>query len=155
MKAVGSANGYFTLNECISSSEKAVLEILKDLNLSSKNYKIPTIKKEILETDTFWFVEYGSRKKFVDLQNDVTVKDIEIAYKENFESAAHSKRYTTLGMGTDQGKTSNTTGLAILASLSKKSIPEVGRTVYRPPFVPVSLDSFVGASFERIIDLLD
>ena len=118
LQAVGSANGYFTLNECILSSEKAVLKILKDLNFPSIKYKIPSIKKESLEIDNFWYVKYGSKKKWVDLQNDVTVKDIEIAYNENFKSAAHLKRYTTLGMGTDQGKTSNVTGLAILASLS-------------------------------------
>ena len=149
LQAVGSANGYFTLNECILSSEKAVLKILKDLNFPSIKYKIPSIKKESLEIDNFWYVKYGSKKKWVDLQNDVTVKDIEIAYNENFKSAAHLKRYTTLGMGTDQGKTSNVTGLAILASLSKKSIPEVGTTVYRPPFVPVSIDAFVGSSYGK------
>ena len=54
--------------------------------------------------------------------------------------------YTTLGMGTDQGKTSNVTGLAILANLSNKTIPEVGTTIFRPPYVPVSLDAFVGSS---------
>ena len=103
-----------------------------------------SISPENIDIDPFWYVQFGSERKWVDLQNDVTVKDIEIAYKENFRSVEHLKRYTTLGMGTDQGKTSNVTGLAILASLSKKSIPEVGTTVFRPPYVPVSLDTLVG-----------
>ena len=144
LKAVGSANGKFTLSECILSAEKAVLEILNDLNFKSKKHKIPTVVQENIDIDPFWYVQFGSERKWVDLQNDVTVKDIEIAYKENFRSVEHLKRYTTLGMGTDQGKTSNVTGLAILASLSKKSIPEVGTTVFRPPYVPVSLDTLVG-----------
>ena len=86
------------------------------------------------------------KRKWVDLQNDVTVKDIEIAYNENFRSVEHLKRYTTLGMGTDQGKTANVTGLAILAHLSNKLIPEVGTTIFRPPYVPVSLDAIVGSA---------
>ena len=74
------------------------------------------------------------------------MKDIEIAYNENFRSVEHLKRYTTLGMGTDQGKTANVTGLAILAHLSNKLIPEVGTTIFRPPYVPVSLDAIVGSA---------
>ena len=122
LKAVGSANGKFTLSECILSAEKAMLEILNDLNVNLKKYKIPSVLPEKIDIDPFWYVQFGSKRKWVDLQNDVTVKDIEIAYKENFRSVEHLKRYTTLGMGTDQGKTSNVTGLAILASLSDKSI---------------------------------
>ena len=144
LKAVGSANGKFTLSECILSAEKAMLEILNDLNVNLKKYKIPSVLPEKIDIDPFWYVQFGSKRKWVDLQNDVTVKDIEIAYKENFRSVEHLKRYTTLGMGTDQGKTSNVTGLAILASLSNKSIPDVGTTVFRPPYVPVSLDTLVG-----------
>lgn len=86
-----------------------------------------------------------SGRVWVDLQNDVTVKDIELAARENFVSVEHLKRYTTLGMATDQGKTSNLAGLALMASLSDRSIPEVGTTTYRPPFTPVPFTSLSGA----------
>lgn len=149
LKAVGSANGKFTLNECILDAEKKVLEILSDLKVKTKKYNLPKVKDQSYDIEPFWFVKFGSQRKWVDLQNDVTVKDIEMAYAENFRSVEHLKRYTTLGMGTDQGKTSNVTGLAILAYLSNKSIPDVGTTVFRPPYVPLRVNSFVGSSIGK------
>ncbi|MDC0228069.1 sarcosine oxidase subunit alpha family protein [Alphaproteobacteria bacterium] len=149
LKAVGSANGKFSLNECILDAEKQVLELLLNLKVKAKKYNLPKIKDQSSDIDPFWFVQFGSQRKWVDLQNDVTVKDIEMAYAENFRSVEHLKRYTTLGMGTDQGKTSNVTGLAILASLSNKSIPDVGTTVFRPPYVPLPINSFVGSSIGK------
>jgi sarcosine oxidase subunit alpha len=81
---------------------------------------------------------------WIDFQNDVTAKDVELAARENFQSVEHLKRYTTLGMATDQGKTSNLNGLALMATITGRSIPEVGTTTYRPPFTPVPIASFVG-----------
>ena len=83
-------------------------------------------------------------KAFVDFQNDVTVSDIALADREGFSAVEHLKRYTTLGMATDQGKIANVTGLAILAELSGRSIPQVGTTTYRPPYVPVSFGAMAG-----------
>ena len=80
-----------------------------------------------------------SQKAFVDFQHDVTADDIRLAYREGFHSVEHLKRYTTLGMATDQGKTSNVPGLAIMADVRGISIPEAGTTRFRPPFTPVSL----------------
>jgi glycine cleavage system aminomethyltransferase T len=82
----------------------------------------------------------------VDLQNDVTVKDVRLAHQENFRSVEHLKRYTTLGMATDQGKTSNTLGLAIMAELTGKDIPATGTTVFRPPTTPVAMGVLAGRS---------
>lgn len=81
---------------------------------------------------------------WIDLQNDVTAKDVELAVRENFVSVEHLKRYTTLGMATDQGKTSNVNGLALMAEITGRRIPEIGTTTYRPPFTPVPLVSFAG-----------
>ncbi len=75
---------------------------------------------------------------WVDLQNDVTTKDIGLAYRESYVSVEHLKRYTTLGMATDQGKTSNVNGLAVLASLEGRTLGEAGVTTFRPPYAPVS-----------------
>jgi sarcosine oxidase subunit alpha len=85
-----------------------------------------------------------SGKRFVDLQNDVTVSDIALAVREGYESVEHLKRYTTLGMGTDQGKTSNIVGLALLAEQLHRPIAAVGTTTFRPPYTPVTLGAYTG-----------
>ncbi len=85
-----------------------------------------------------------SAKRFVDFQNDVTVNDIALAAREGYQSVEHLKRYTTLGMGTDQGKTSNIVGLALLAGELALPIPQVGTTTFRPPYTPVTLGAFPG-----------
>ena len=133
LKAVGAANGFFDLNQCFLSAENSCVQLLSELNISIKKYDMPKTEEKSINIEPFWYVKNGNKRKWVDLQNDVTVKDIKLAYKENFRSVEHLKRYTTLGMGTDQGKTSNVTGLAILADLSNKTIPDVGTTVFRPP----------------------
>lgn len=76
---------------------------------------------------------YRAGKRFIDIQDDVTVEDIELAARENFRSVEHLKRYTTLGMGTDQGKTSNVNGLTIMGALRSESPGAVGTTTFRPP----------------------
>ncbi len=87
---------------------------------------------------------YKGAKRFVDLQDDVTVDDIALAAREGYTSIEHLKRYTTLGMGTDQGKTSNITGLALLAAELSRPIAEVGTTTFRPPYTPVTLGALSG-----------
>lgn len=86
----------------------------------------------------------GKGKAFVDLQNDVTASDVRLAQREGFESVEHLKRYTTLGMATDQGKTSNLNGLTILAKARGVPVPAVGTTRFRPPYNPVSLGALAG-----------
>jgi len=86
----------------------------------------------------------GGGKRFVDIQDDVTAEDIALAHRENYVSVEHLKRYTTLGMGTDQGKTSNVNGLAIMAALRGEDIPAVGTTTFRPPYTPVTLGAIAG-----------
>lgn len=83
-------------------------------------------------------------KAFVDLQMDVTVNDIALAHQEGYQSVEHLKRYTTLGMGTDQGKTSNFYALSAMAGLRGMAIPAVGTTTFRPPFTPVAVGALAG-----------
>ncbi len=83
-------------------------------------------------------------KAFVDFQNDVTAADVALAAREGYASVEHLKRYTTLGMGTDQGRTSNVNGLALLAHARGATIPETGHTTYRPPYAPVTLGLLAG-----------
>ncbi len=91
-------------------------------------------------------------KAFVDFQNDVTAKDIKLATREGFESIEHVKRYTTTGMATDQGKTSNMNALGLIARTMEKPIPEVGTTTFRPPYTPVSFGALVGPSRGALFD---
>ena len=83
-------------------------------------------------------------KAWLDYQNDVKVSDVRLAAQEGFESVEHTKRYTTLGMATDQGKLSNINGLAILADALGAPIPQVGTTTFRPPWTPVTIGALAG-----------
>ncbi|MBX6321152.1 MAG: sarcosine oxidase subunit alpha family protein [Rhodospirillaceae bacterium] len=83
-------------------------------------------------------------KHFVDLQNDVTAADLLLANREGYRSVEHVKRYTTLGMGTDQGKTGNVAAIAILAGAQGAEPGRVGTTTFRPPYTPVTIGAFTG-----------
>lgn len=89
-------------------------------------------------------------KQFVDLQNDVTAADVQLAASENYRSVEHLKRYTTMGMGTDQGKTSNINALVLLGQQTGRAPAEVGTTKFRPPFAPVSLGVIAGRRVGRL-----
>ena len=91
-------------------------------------------------------------KAFVDFQNDVKADDIELAVQEGMRSIEHVKRYTTTGMATDQGKTSNINALAIAAKKLGKSIPQVGLTTFRQPYTPVTFGAFAGANRGELFD---
>jgi sarcosine oxidase subunit alpha len=86
----------------------------------------------------------GKGKAFVDFQNDVTSADIAKAHQEGYESVEHLKRYTTLGMGTDQGKTSNINALALMAGHRGIALPDAGTTTFRPPYAPLTLGAIAG-----------
>ncbi len=86
------------------------------------------------------------RKSFVDFQNDVTLADVDLAWAEGYRSVEHLKRYTTLGMATDQGKLSNMAALGRLAQKQGVAIPEAGLTTFRPPYTPVTMGALAGPS---------
>ena len=83
-------------------------------------------------------------KAFIDFQNDVSLGDIDLAWAEGYRSVEHLKRYTTLGMATDQGKTSNMAALGRLAEKQGVAIPEAGLTTFRPPYTPVTMGLLAG-----------
>ena len=83
-------------------------------------------------------------KHFHELHNDSTVADIHLAAREGYEAAEHLKRYTTTGMGTDQGKTSNLNALTVLAELRGLPVPAIGVTTFRPPYTPLTFGAVVG-----------
>ncbi|OYZ81672.1 MAG: sarcosine oxidase subunit alpha, partial [Rhizobiales bacterium 24-66-13] len=102
----------------------------------------------VLPTDA----DPGRARAFVDFQNDVTAKDIRLAVREGFESVEHVKRYTTNGMATDQGKTSNMAALGLIAEAVERPIPQVGTTTFRAPYSPVSFGALVGAARDALFD---
>jgi sarcosine oxidase subunit alpha len=91
-----------------------------------------------------WQIAHSVGKAFVDFQNDVTADDVRLAKQEGFVAVEHLKRYTTLGMATDQGKTANVNGLALMAAATGKTIPETGTTRFRPPYTPVAIGALAG-----------
>jgi len=88
-------------------------------------------------------------KAFIDFQHDVTAKDIKVAHQEGFQSVEHLKRYTTLGMATDQGKTSNVNALAMMAALRGLTPEQAGTTTFRPPYTPLTVGALAGRSVGR------
>ena len=91
------------------------------------------------------FAPAGSAKtSFVDFQNDVTLADIDLAWQEGYRSVEHLKRYTTLGMATDQGKTGNMVALSRIAEKRGVAVPDAGLTTFRPPFTPVTMGALAG-----------
>ncbi|MBV1864473.1 MAG: sarcosine oxidase subunit alpha family protein [Rhodobacteraceae bacterium] len=93
-------------------------------------------------------------KTWLDYQNDVKVSDVRLAAREGYESVEHTKRYTTLGMATDQGKLSNINGLAVLADSLNAEIPQVGTTTFRPPYHPISFGAIAGEARGDIFKVL-
>jgi heterotetrameric sarcosine oxidase alpha subunit len=144
MSVAGAATGGFSTADALSSGTKQAAAALRDLGFSARALPQPDTEDAPTQLKPFWYVKSGKGRAWLDQQNDVTVKDVKLAHQENFRSVEHLKRYTTLGMATDQGKTSNMGGLAIMAELAGKSIPDVGTTIFRPPYTPVSMGALAG-----------
>jgi heterotetrameric sarcosine oxidase alpha subunit len=136
----GAANGDMSTAGALRSGAKAARSAL---GLKGRMAKMPEAEDAAVNLTPFWYVE-GCNRAWLDQQNDVTVKDVKLSHQEGFRSVEHLKRYTTLGMATDQGKTSNMGGLAIMAELAGKTIPEVGTTIFRPPYTPTAIGVLAG-----------
>ncbi|KIC13999.1 sarcosine oxidase subunit alpha [Leisingera sp. ANG-Vp] len=146
MSVAGAANGDFSTAAALRAGAEGAVAALSELGIEAKADALPEAEDAPINVTPFWYVKEGKGRAWLDQQNDVTVKDVKLAHQENFRSVEHLKRYTTLGMATDQGKTSNMGGLAIMAELAGKQIPEVGTTMFRPPYTPVSFGVMAGRS---------
>ncbi len=144
MGVAGAANGEFTLSACLASGAKVGSEFSESLGFNPVSAEIPETGEEPCSISAFWHVAESRGRAWLDLQNDVTVKDIEQSRLEGFRSVEHLKRYTTLGMATDQGKTANVSALAVIAQLTGQTIDATGTTIYRPPYTPVALGALAG-----------
>ena len=136
--AAGAANGAATTAAALREGAEAGAEAARDLGREVGETDLPEAEDGGFEITPFWAVDAPGRA-WLDLQNDVTVKDVKLAARENFRSVEHMKRYTTQGMTTDQGKGSNVVALAVLADATGRTIPETGTTTFRPPYTPVPI----------------
>ena len=146
--SIGASKGTFTLKETLEEGFKTGFEVSKNITNNNDSPSIPNSNEAKQNShDKFWcspLPKGKNFKRFVDFQNDVAVSDIEVALREGYRSIEHVKRYTTLGMATDQGRTSNLNGLQLVANVEKKIVPQVGHTTFRPPFTPVTIGTIVG-----------
>jgi sarcosine oxidase subunit alpha len=144
MAVAGAANGEFTLAEALAAGQRAGIDAALALGFRVALGALPATGPESAAREALWQVHRARGKAFVDLQNDVTTSDIDLARQEGFTSVEHLKRYTTLGMATDQGKTSGVSGIALLAASTGRSIATTGTTTFRPPYTPVALGALAG-----------
>jgi len=136
MTVAGAAAGQFSTRDCLESGLSAGQAAARDLGLAARDLTAPRASDGAYDIAPLWHVA-GRGRAWLDFQNDVTVKDVQLAARENFRSVEHMKRYTTQGMAPDQGKNSNVSALAVLADATGRTIPETGTTTFRPPYVPV------------------
>jgi len=156
----GTCNGTFGLASCLAEGFAAGDTAAKAAGFSGKGRrkKAPAAGDEtFLPARWAWLVPSDTPlgrggKHFVDLQSDVTAADLKLAIREGYRSIEHVKRYTTTGMGTDQGKTGNVNAIGIIADTLGRPIPEVGVTTFRPPYTPVTFGAFAGRDVDDLLD---
>ncbi|GLX16261.1 sarcosine oxidase subunit alpha [Pseudomonas straminea] len=146
----GAVNGVFGMGDSLADGFEAGAKAAADAGFQPVTGTLPKAEKRIEEASVALFQvphDKGTSrapKQFVDQQNDVTAAGIELATREGFESVEHVKRYTALGFGTDQGKLGNINGLAIAARSLGISISEMGTTMFRPNYTPVTFGAIAG-----------
>ncbi len=150
VKTAGAASGEFDTNRTLQDADKAGKNAVKEVGITPTGKsaaKAPQSEQAPLQP--VWIMPDKATvdlrmKMWLDYQNDVKVTDVQLAAKEGYESVEHTKRYTTLGMATDQGKLSNINGLAVLSDALGRPVPQVGTTTFRPPYTPISFGAIAG-----------
>ena len=143
---VGACNGVFGVANALNAGHKT--------GGGRKLYKTNEVDfgSGVVSNELPNYIDSAKQKAFVDFQNDVTAKDIKLAVREGFKSIEHVKRYTTNGMATDQGKTSNLNALEIASKAVGKPIEKVGLTTFRPPYTPTTFGAFTGYRDNELFD---
>jgi len=155
VRCAGAASGSFALREALSEGFAAGRDAARATGAAEEAGAAPEAPPRQARVSPFWASPRDRhRQAWVDLHNDVTRGDLELAVRENLRSVEHVKRYTTTGMAVDQGKTSNMNAVGLLAELTGQDIAQVGATSFRPPYDPVSLGTLagrrVGASYHPL-----
>ncbi len=148
--AAGASNGHLQAGAVLADGDAAGKQAIKAVGLNAKGGAIAKAHApDEAAMEPVWIMPQGAHiqkrmKMWLDYQNDVKVSDVQLAAREGYESVEHTKRYTTLGMATDQGKLSNINGLAVLSQSLDAEIPTVGTTTFRPPYQPISMAAIAG-----------
>jgi sarcosine oxidase, subunit alpha len=150
-RSAGACRGIYELEQVLADGAHAAAQVL-ELHEPLKSFEVDALERR--HGSYLGALPGGSSrgKSFVDWQHDVTTLDLKLATREGFHSIEHVKRYTTTGMATDQGKTSNLNAMAIVAEKLNRPIPQVGLTTFRMPYTPVSFGSFAGVSRKELFD---
>ena len=153
--SIGACNGDLTLEDIIENTPKYLKEFL---NIKKTDYdNAEVFSSENKSKRNIWLLPsdkiLGKTKSFVDYQNDATAKDIKLALREGFRSIEHVKRYTTTGMGTDQGKLGNMHALGIISETAGTKMGEHGTTTFRPPYTPLTFGTIVGRNVGEYFDI--
>ena len=152
----GTASGALGASAALEDATSAGRAAAKAAGFKPKTGKAP-VANDVEEAPIagIWLMPQGAgaalkMKAWLDYQNDVKVSDVQLAAREGYESVEHTKRYTTLGMATDQGKLSNINGLAVLSQALNQAIPQTGTTTFRPPYTPISMGAIGGAARDEL-----
>ncbi len=151
LRLAGAVAGDDTITACLASGAEIAAKALAELGFSAQKHDFGKVEAEVSESaaDTLWSIKGTRGKAFVDYQNDVHLKDLKQSVQEGYGHVELSKRYTTNGMATDQGKLSNVNAIGILAEARGVSPAEVGTTTFRPFYTPVSFGALTGAHRSR------
>ena len=150
-RSAGAAAGRFDLEGCIAQGAAAGAAFARELGFAAPEPPAPPPRPRA-RPGAMPAPPAGRGKAFVDFQNDVTAADVALARREGMHSVEHLKRWTTLGMATDQGKTSNINGLALMAAGLGKPPEAVGHTSFRPPYTPVPFGALAGRNIAALAD---
>ncbi|MGR3376229.1 sarcosine oxidase subunit alpha family protein [Salipiger abyssi] len=159
VSVAGAANGAFHLSDTLADAEKAAVAAAEALGHKAGAAAPRAEATTEAPLAPVWLMPQGAHaglrmKAFLDYQNDVKVSDVQLAAREGYESVEHTKRYTTLGMATDQGKLSNINGLSVLSDALGEPVPQVGTTTFRPPYTPISFGAIAGEARGEIFQPL-
>jgi sarcosine oxidase, subunit alpha len=152
VQAAGACRGVFGMDSAMQDGREAganaAMRAIQPSAVPPRRTPVPRVSDAVAEAAP----AAGNGRAFVDFQNDVTTKDLEIAVREGFVSIEHVKRYTTTGMATDQGKTSNINALGLVAQARGMAVPQVGLTTFRMPYTPVTFGTLAGAARGALFD---
>ncbi len=157
--AAGAANGALQGDAALADAGRVAGHVVGELGLKKRGKLAKASVSSEAAMEPVWVMPQGANtalraKMWLDFQNDVKVSDVQLAAREGYTSVEHAKRYTTLGMATDQGKLSNINGLAVLSGALNEPIPAVGTTTFRPPYTPVPMGALAGESRGEIFQPL-
>lgn len=156
--SAGAVTGQYTLQACLQAGAEAGVAAASAAGMKAVDTNVPSVSEDEQQAPRELFLMPHTKKvsrapaQFVDFQLDVTASAIHLAAREGYDSIEHTKRYTALGFGTDQGKLGNINGMAILADASKRSIEETGTTIFRPSYTPTTFGAIAGRDVGELFD---